>query len=76
MRKSFLRIGDNGLVEYKCYNQQILCVIISVFGEVKGWIGMAGYDFEIILIIILGLYGKMPVLQNLEVILIGEKAFF
>ena len=38
--------------------------------------GIAGCGFKIILIIMLGLYKKMPVLQNLEVILIGEKAFF
>ena len=38
--------------------------------------GMAGCDFKIISIIILRLYRKMPVLRNLKVILIGEKAFF
>ena len=38
--------------------------------------GISGYNFEIILIIMLGLYGKMSVLRNLEAILVGEKAFF
>ena len=37
---------------------------------------MAGCGFKIILIIIFGLYRKMPILRNLEAILVGEKAFF
>ena len=37
---------------------------------------MAGCGFEIILIIIFRLYRKIPILRNLEAILIGEKAFF
>ena len=75
-RKNFLKINDNRLVEYKYYNWWILYIIINIFGEVEDWMGMAGYDFEIILIIIFRLYRKMPILQNLEIILIGEKAFF
>ena len=38
--------------------------------------GIAGCGFEIILMIMLGLYRKMPVLRNPEAILVGEKAFF
>ena len=38
--------------------------------------GIAGYSFEIISIIIFRLYRKMLVLRNLEVILISEKVFF
>ena len=37
---------------------------------------MAGYGFEIILMIILGLYGKMPVLRNPKAILVNKKVFF
>ena len=74
-RKSFLKINNNRLVEYKYYNQRTLHIIINIFGEMKGWIRITGYDFEIILIIMLRLYRKMPILRNLEAILVGEKTF-
>ena len=75
-RKNFLKIGDNRLVEYKYYNWRTLCVVINIFNKVEGWIKIADCGFEIILIIIFRLYGKMPILRNPEIILIGEKAFF
>ena len=38
--------------------------------------GIIGCGFEIILIIMLGLYKKMPILRNPETILISKKVFF
>ena len=63
-------------MEYKCCNRRILYIVIGVFGEIKGWIGITGCGFEIISMIMLKLYRKMPVLRNLEAILVGEKVFF
>ena len=57
-RKSFLKINNNRLVEYKYNNQRILYVVINIFNKIKGWIKMTGCGFKIILIIILRLYKK------------------
>ena len=38
--------------------------------------GITNYGFKIILIIMLGVYKKIPILQNPKAILVGKKAFF